>query len=395
MRDTSIGAGNPLRVAHIDHGTELGGAELALRRLASTALQQNLWNPSIVVPKSVHNPGAFATLAHALVEAGPSQPSGVASSRNPLKLADIMARLAVQALTLRFQDVVAHADIVHTNSTRAGLYTAMGVSKQKPLVLHLRDMITPDALGRPSYEAFRRIALPRASGIIANSEATLASVTPLVSKNTIVDVIPSPSGLVRPGPSREPDQTVKRVGMVARLADWKGQALLLEAFARTFPLGPITLHLYGGTSFGSDDYAHYLKAFAKKLNIYDRTHFHGHVEDVHGAIDSLDICVQASTRPEPLGQNVLQYLALGKPTIAANSGGPAELIDDNINGVLFEMGSVEGLSFALRKLDENYSVRRRIANGAAKTPIRSDTDITVAHSDFFDRVVRLAPRTHG
>ena len=86
------------------------------------------------------------------------------------------------------------------------------------------------------------------------------------------------------------------------------------------------------------------------------------------AIDSLDVCVQCSLRPEPLGQNVLQYLAAGKPTIVSGEGGPSEWVRDGENGLVFEPRDVEALASAIRALVDDLPLRRRLAAAAAATP---------------------------
>jgi glycosyltransferase involved in cell wall biosynthesis len=102
----------------------------------------------------------------------------------------------------------------------------------------------------------------------------------------------------------------------------------------------------------------------------------------------VDICVQASVRPEPLGQNVLQYLVAGKPVIAVNAGGPAEWIRPEENGLLVEMNDLASLSAALRRLVDDPALRKQLATGAAATPgIATDVEVAQLHSDAFRSVL--------
>ena len=82
-----------------------------------------------------------------------------------------------------------------------------------------------------------------------------------------------------------------------------------------------------------------------------------------------DIAVQASLRPEPLGQNVLQYLAAGLPTIVADEGGPAEWIEDEVNGIRVAPRDARALSAALRRLAGDSDLRARIAAAASGRPV--------------------------
>ncbi len=60
--------------------------------------------------------------------------------------------------------------------------------------------------------------------------------------------------------------------------------------------------------------------------------------------------MQYSTRPEPLGQNVLQYLAAGRATIVADEGGPTEWVDDGMNGLRVAPRDAVSLAHALQLL---------------------------------------------
>jgi len=50
--------------------------------------------------------------------------------------------------------------------------------------------------------------------------------------------------------------------------------------------------------------------------------FQDNPADVYRA---LDIVVHASTKPEPFGRTIVEAMACGKPVIAAQTGGAAEL----------------------------------------------------------------------
>ncbi|WHE35753.1 glycosyltransferase [Microbacterium sp. BDGP8] len=180
--------------------------------------------------------------------------------------------------------------------------------------------------------------------------------------------------------------------MVARIDTWKGQDLLLRAFARAFPSGSTRLVLAGSADFGHDAYLESLRSLAAQLDIASRVDFLGHVTDVPSLIASWDLCVQSSIRPEPLGQNVLQYLAAGKPAIVTDQGGPSEWVRDGWNGWTFEMGSVDALSDALTAA-RDPKLRRHVAANAARTPnLLTDRQVTDAHGDVFEAVHRAATR---
>jgi glycosyltransferase involved in cell wall biosynthesis len=245
-------------------------------------------------------------------------------------------------------------------------------------------MVARDALGTAGYLGLRHLALKRADSVIANSEATLETAMPYLSPKAKRHVIPSPLGLDeysgRPAVAHIP----LSIGMIARLDTWKGQDLLIRAFKRAGLSGKANLYFIGGASFGKESYATSLRELSSDLGVAEDVNFVGHVEDIRPMLESLDICVQASTRPEPLGQNVLQYLAAGKAVIAADAGGPREWIRSGVNGLLFDLGNERRLAQHLQLLVTDAGLRERLAHQAAKTPgIRTDREVAMAHANVF------------
>ena len=94
--------------------------------------------------------------------------------------------------------------------------------------------------------------------------------------------------------------------------------------------------------------------------------------DVPRLLDTWDVAVQFSTRPEPLGQNVLQYLAAGCAVVVADEGGPAEWIEDGVNGLRVTPRDVGALAEALRALDADDRSGTG-SRGRPRTPLVSWT----------------------
>nr|WP_240898157.1 glycosyltransferase [Agromyces luteolus] len=181
--------------------------------------------------------------------------------------------------------------------------------------------------------------------------------------------------------------------MLARIDPWKGQAELLEAFARAFAGRDIRLQFAGGAPFGHEAYLAELHRRADELGVGAQVDVLGHVDDVARLLDGWDVAVQYSTRAEPLGQNVLQYLAAGRVTVAADEGGPAEWVADGVNGLLVLPRDVGALAAALTRLDEDAALRARLSGAAAATPgLLDDLAVARAHLDVYERVLAASAR---
>lgn len=375
-----------VRVAHLDHATVAGGAEFALVRMFAAGAP---WRPLLFLPPSPHV-GVFGG-AHGVPirEVGVAQPAG-ASSRRGWFLVEATMRLVAQAVATRLHPGFRSADVVDANTARSAAYGALAAwTSRVPFVVHLRDMVDAEALGGFGFRMMSRIVLPRADGVVADTEETMASARPFLRPAAVVAVIMSASGIAA-APSRapHPPDGPLRIGMLARLDPWKGQELLLDAFATAFPRGDERLELAGGAPFGHDDFARRLRARATELGVADRVEFLGHVDDVEAVLARWDIAVQASIRPEPLGQNVLQGLAAGCAVVVADEGGPTEWVADDVNGLRFAPRDAGSLAAALRRLADDVGLRTRLGAAAAATPgLLTDAEVAQAHAAFYADVL--------
>lgn len=380
------------RTLFLNHTTTPGGAELALVRMLRV---RPGWDAVVLLARpETPGDGAFAGLPPSVrvLRSGVRQRFG-ASNAGALAQAGNAARLAAQAAATRIHRAFRTADLVVANTTRSAAYGALAARVSRtPFVVHVRDLAEPEAIGGTGAAIMQRIVLPRADGVVADTERALASAVPFVRRRTPTAVIPSASGIVR-RPVRDRGAGPTVIGMLARIDPWKGQELLLDAFARAFHGGTELLEFAGGAPFGHDDYAAHLRRRADELGVGDRVTLLGHVDGVDPLLDHWDIAVQASLRTEPLGQNVLQYLAAGCATVVADEGGPAEWVEDRVNGRRFVPRDVESLASVLSELARDPVTRRDLGAAATATAgLRTDAEIAQEHAAFYARVMSEAGR---
>ena len=400
----SASSRRPLRVLHLDHTSVPGGAEFALLRMLPA---DPAWSPYLLLAPSTEGLGIYADLPDRVPRriAGVRQPAGVSAGGARSALAG-GARVLAQAVATRMSPVFRGADVVDANTARAAAYGALAARwSRKPFVVHLRDVVDPDALGQSGYALMVRVVLQRADGVIANSRATLESARAHLRPGVLAEVIPSASGLRVGASVAAPSDVsvtapsaalVHTVGMLARIDPWKGQHLLLEAFARVYGGRDVRLQLAGDAPFGHERHLAELRRRAEALGVAGQVAFLGHVSDIDALLAQWDVAVQASTRPEPLGQNVLQYLAAGRPTIVADEGGPVEWVTDGVNGLLVPPRDVDALASALERLDTDAALRARLATAAVETPgLLEDGAVALAHRDFYERVVAAVAERRG
>ncbi len=379
-----------LKVLHLDHSNAKGGAEFALLRILNA---DPGWAAVVVVPGVHEDPGVWDGLQPSantsLVRLGSPHRAGASQSHGVHGLFKFAKQICSQALALRRSPHFEEADVIHANTTRAALYgTLASLGTRHQIVVHLRDMTNVEGLGRLGYIAMSRFILPRASAVIGNSRSTLGTAAPYISKRTISAIIPSAFGFDGGLETVTEPTALRHVGMVARIDPWKGQDLLIRAFAKVFRGQDVRLSFAGSPEFEHAEYLQQLRALTVALDIQSQVDFLGHVADINGYLRGLDICVQASLRPEPLGQNVLQYLAAGKAVIAADEGGPTEWIHHGVNGLLFSSREEGSLVRALDSLRDSRLRNKLAAAASCTSGLRSDHDIARAHENMFQAIAR-------
>jgi glycosyltransferase involved in cell wall biosynthesis len=152
------------------------------------------------------------------------------------------------------------------------------------------------------------------------------------------------------------------VGIIGRLAPWKGQDIFLEAVARLCVKQP-ALHarVIGSALFGEEAYEHGLKAKVDELGLTSFVEFTGFRDEVAEELAGLTVAVHASTVPEPFGQVVVEAMACGTPIVATAGGGPAEVITNGIDGLLVPPGDASALAEAVGRLLDDAELRETMS----------------------------------
>ena len=148
------------------------------------------------------------------------------------------------------------------------------------------------------------------------------------------------------------------IGIVGRLQRWKGMHVVVEAMPKVLQKYP-DAHcvLVGGKHDLEPDYEHFLKEKIAALGLGNSVIMVGLQRNVPEWMQAMDIFVHASDN-EPFGLVIIEAMALGKPVIAGNAGGPTEIITDGVNGLLTPYGDADALADSiLRYLDDQEFAR--------------------------------------
>jgi glycosyltransferase involved in cell wall biosynthesis len=346
----------PATLLFLHPSAELYGADRTLLQLVS-GLDRRRWHAVVALPRR-------GPLADALEQAGARVEVGelgvgARGDLSPLGLISLAWRipraiLFVQELVRRHRPVV-----VHTN-TMVVLGGALG-AKLSP-VWHLWHV--HEILERPRWlaRAYARLLAWLADEVVSNSEATRACFdrwSPRLARRHSVVLNGVDPERLDPGQA-DPLALKRELGLapdtplvllVGRINSWKGQSLLVDAFARLSARHPrARVALIGDAPPGQPQFETDLDEHIARAGLQGvvlRAPFRADVASLYAAAD---ICVVPSTRPEPFGLVAIEAMALARPVVAADHGGVTEIVVDGETGRLVLPGDAQALGDALDQL---------------------------------------------
>jgi N-acetyl-alpha-D-glucosaminyl L-malate synthase BshA len=161
---------------------------------------------------------------------------------------------------------------------------------------------------------------------------------------------------------------------------------VVEVFARIAREIPARLMLIGD---GPDRSA--AEFLAYRLGIFDRIHFLGKQDNVNELLPLADLMIMPSEM-ESFGLAALEAMACHVPTIATRVGGVPELIEHNINGLLYDVGDVDAMAEGALKLLRNPTALDSLAQTARRTAQDRfcSTRIIPLYEEFYERILNEA-----
>lgn len=159
--------------------------------------------------------------------------------------------------------------------------------------------------------------------------------------------------------------SARAFGVFGRIVPWKGIREFVLAASRVLRKRADAYALVvGDESDGERGYFEEVRELARGTSVADRILFTGYRDDVAALMQSLDVVVHTSTDPEPFGMVLVEAMAAGKPVVAADRGGPREIVVPEETGLLVDPADTEALASSItRLLDDPRRARRMGASG--------------------------------
>ncbi len=169
------------------------------------------------------------------------------------------------------------------------------------------------------------------------------------------------------------------IGLFARLQRWKGVFVFVDACARLLTLLPTAQFVVvGGEHALEPGVEAELRRHGEEAGLGRRLHLPGHQSEPERWMHACDLVVHASIEPEPFGMVVLEGLAMGKPVIASDAGGPAEILAGADAGLATLVTAGDAGRLAAAVLEQLAEPRTDLAVRRRELATRFDASVFVA-----------------
>lgn len=346
-----------LRVVHVIHSLERGGAEALLVDLARVAPETGI-QMAVLALMRVRD----RRYAHELADLGVSVADlGLCSRWNPRALTAGPAALRAFA-----------PQLVHTHLKHADLVGAVASRRLAvPMVstLHLIED-APNSVGRLKRRATAMARTSTAARTIAvsNAQRRWYLGTFRVPPHTVVTI---PNGVVKPEPRTLGDRAALRATLGARpdqvlalhvgiMRPGKGHEDLIEALSLIPDAVDVRIIMAGEGELRSQ-----LEEQAARVGLHpERLAFLGFREDIPAMLDAADFVVSAS-RFEALPTVLLQALAAGRASVATEVGGVPEVVTA-AEALLVPPSDPRALAEAISRLATDPQLRAELGIAASQ-----------------------------
>lgn len=179
-------------------------------------------------------------------------------------------------------------------------------------------------------------------------------------------------------------------GMVAMIRRMKGHSVLAEAAGQLLPQRPHTRFAIVGDLPTVSPVRAAFEERLQELGIFNHFHMLGYREDVARILAGCDAVLLPSISSEGVPQSIMQAQAMGKPVVATDVGGVAEVVRNEETGLLVPPNDPGALATAMQRIMDDAALAQNLA-AQGQTLIQSEYSVAT----MTDKVEQLYERLLG
>ncbi len=386
---------HPLRVAYIDHTSEMGGAEhlllSLLRQLPPGEITPFLFcgqNGRLV--KEVRKLGIRAEIINLPKFFSTSWVWRRRKILNPFAVIwnSISLLLAASRLTQKIRNL--EIDIIQTNTILSHLYGGAAARKLNiRCIWYFHDLVEKHRLAGIIAMVWHILARSLSTHIVADSNAVLQNLSP---NSSGIVIYPGVMETKRKGHKKITPLHDRLglpvhstlVGSLGRITFVKGLDILIDA-AQMVVTKNQNVHfiIFGEALFGEEGYEKKLVEKVYQLGLSNNWHWMGYEEYVREYLEQMDFVVFPSRR-EAFGLSLAEAGLSGKAVIASSVGGIPEVVEEGITGILIPPENSKILALAIEEMVSNRGLATFLG-GNARTRIKTN----FSNSRYIDEFLKL------
>ncbi len=331
-------------ILYLSHcGSNIGGGETQLYYLV-THLDKNLYQPFVICPDD----GVFAEqLREADIHTTILNLPPWRKARYRFTRYKAAAELSTFCEKQKIQ-------LVHTSDSWLNPY--LNYVKKRlniPVISHVRNMHTSAQVKKYAFDEMDHI-------ISISEQSKIPLLNAGVPQNKI-DVILNcvDLSIFKSDPAkRDKGNRPFVVGLVGRIEPFKRQKDFVEIASHVVKHCPnIRFHIIGAAlnSPKHRAYEQEVRQLVSKMKLDNIIHFTGHRDDIHIAMQELDILVTLSA-----GSVIAEAMATGKPVIGTPIGSTSEMIVDEVTGWVISTDLIDGIASKIVQLYNDKNLCRQM-----------------------------------
>jgi glycosyltransferase involved in cell wall biosynthesis len=176
-----------------------------------------------------------------------------------------------------------------------------------------------------------------------------------------------------------PRTSVLNFAIIGQVVPWKGHMILVEAVEK---LKQRSIHNFKVLVYGNDatDFGMELKKRIQMNDLEKQFEWKGFVTNQEKVYANCDVVIVPSLSGEPCSLTIIESMSRGKAVIVSNRGGNPELVEDNINGMVFNAKNSSELADRIEYLINNKAMITTFGTSARERTLKYYTYLNMTEN---------------